>query len=1328
MSTSAPDDILGSYLTALLGWRGVGRPIGGPPGHTPARRRLYGTVLFADLSGFTAMTEALTADRSFGPERISGVLNEQMGSVVGAVHACGGDIIKFAGDAVLACWPATDRSTRGLALTAAAASRCGLEIIARQGRLAPIPGVPDLNMRVGVELGLLEVLHLGNAEIRRVLLVTGASVDGATEACSRAEPGQLRAGTHVRAALHNNSTIGPDGETILDISPSLRALPLPTAPKLPWDPTFSCYLPASVLHRVRSRQGRWMSELRAITAVFVRLPALRTGATPERMNEVFHATWQPIHRHGGIVNKLNIDEKGATVLAVFGLPPEVHEDDAVRACLAAQDAVKALSDIGARAQVGIATGKAFCGEIGATDRREYTVIGDAVNTAARLMQAVAQQDEGEDGATAVLVDAATAKRSSRRLHLDARPALRLKGKKAPVQVFAPTTEIGPTPHQRVQLVGRDAAVQQIVAAGRRLLDNHQGSAILVAGGAGLGKTALVDSVAECIAAAGCTTVHTRGEPLDQIQPGHNWAPVLARLYPPCPESGRQLIADAGADAGLLDTIADLLPPGLGPLPPATDSLAGHALRTRKAEVVVRLLRHATSRLPCAVFLEDAHLLDSLSLDILDGLLTAALPMLLIFTSRPPPDAPGHIWSRLRRAAIQVPLSTLDREDVAQLTAQLVGLPGQSPPAPLVELIFDRTGGNPLFVTALVEDLINRGAVEVVDGRTVVNPQEMQGDLGGLPVTLEAMLLSRLDRLSTEAQFTVKIAAVLGARFRRRDLAVVHPLVGAADELELDLGEIARMKVAEPEPGTHGEVWRFHQVLFRDAIYDILPLAQRRELHSRAAGRMVSKDFENTDWKAIANHAIAAEEPVTAVRALLTASRQVGRDGRNAESIALVDKADQLCQDYSITLPAADLRSRHEILSTAHLSDGRPSVARVHLQSLLSELGQRAIQRGVQGLLSLFWSIRIRPLGSAPTQTEADTAAAQAHLRLAWLEHRQGNDFDALAHAARAARLAPSASTAAGAAALIDRLLVANGSRPVSEGPPTEDVVWHVGVTRAATTLAMAPDETGISVATDRMYALLRSRQTLAESLGREQLLTDLAVVHLLRSEPYRILDDLHAAGHKTGTGATQDTLGSGALEAVRTIGLAACGSSWTVGDLNKLERALCRNHGPARAITLHAALARAAWHHGKPQDAREHILQAIQCWRAAPTMHPTPELILAGIAMSDTTLAALRGGEDGDAPAEQTGKLLRWLARGSAVAALLYHQHEALRHATAGRTLRAAWHTHRARAHAETWGMPAERADPVVMQPPHRRVETGLLTKIPAVDRPATLIPAEAAS
>ena len=140
--------------------------------------------------------------------------------------------------------------------------------------------------------------------------------------------------------------------------------------------------------RLAAGQSGWLAELRLITVLFINLPHFNDAVSLEDAQSAMQTLQEMIYRYEGSINKLSVDDKGTTLIAALGLPPLAHEDDparGVQAAIATQARLQAMAVQGA---IGIASGRIYCGSVGNSRRREYTMIGAAGNRAARLMQAV----------------------------------------------------------------------------------------------------------------------------------------------------------------------------------------------------------------------------------------------------------------------------------------------------------------------------------------------------------------------------------------------------------------------------------------------------------------------------------------------------------------------------------------------------------------------------------------------------------------------------------------------------------------------------------------------------------------------------------------------------------------------------------------------------------------------------------------------------------------------------------------------------------------------------------------------------------------------------
>ena len=677
-------------LASFLPDRLVRRLVEDPQGAGQAQAdRTVGALLLADISGFTAITERL-ARRPDGAERLRGLLDGAFQPLLELICGTGGDVLKFAGDALLACWPAAGPDQgRGLAAATATAVGCAEAMQAALGRFAAAQRLP-LALRIGVGAGEVVVLDIGGERERRELLVAGAAVPETTGAAERARPGQVVLSPAARD-LAEQALGGHPGPAQPPVAPAG-----PGAPAALVAP----YVPRAMLASMVAGHEEWSAELRQITVVFANLPDLDHRIRLEEAQEVMVDLQGALYRYEGSINKLTIDEKGTTLVAALGLPPLAHEDDPARGVQAALAIREALAALGRRVAIGVTTGRAFCGTVGGPRRREYTMLGAVVNLAARLMQEVG------DG---VLCDQATATAARAALAFEALAPVRVKGRADPVAVYRPGRPAtgpgrGPEPLSRVPLVGRDEERARLAGALGRLLADGAGrtgevQVLVLEGEAGAGKSRLVAELVDQAAAAGVPVLAGAGDAIERNTPWHAWRELFGRL--PALDiqdkaACRQVVLDLlGPDPELRD-LAPLLNPVLSlelPETPRSAELSGQGRADRTRDLLVRLLRAVVGKGPAVLVIEDAHWLDSASTGLVLALSRERMPLLLVVATRSQgegrtiEDELGWTaYRRLRRAPSieRLVLDRLPTEAVEALVGQRLG--AASVPQVLTDLV------------------------------------------------------------------------------------------------------------------------------------------------------------------------------------------------------------------------------------------------------------------------------------------------------------------------------------------------------------------------------------------------------------------------------------------------------------------------------------------------------------------------------------------------------------------------------------------------------------------------------------------------------------------
>jgi class 3 adenylate cyclase/tetratricopeptide (TPR) repeat protein len=592
-------------------------------------------------------------------------------------------------------------------------------------------------------------------------------------------------------------------------------------------------------------------ERRHVTVLFADLSgytqltsALGAEATHRLVQRFYQRVSEIVREHSGSIER----HIGDAVMAVFGLPV-AHGNDAERAlhaALAVHAAMPSLSDeVGLRDQVGhplsvhagIASGQVVASRAAAS--KDFSIVGDAVNLAARL---VGLAEAGETVMSGAVLQAVAAV-----VDAQAIGEVRVKGFDQPVQAWRLRGwRTSPRAAMRAPLVGRDSELRQLRDAGASCRRARTGHIVLIRGEAGIGKTRLIEEL-ELVAAQdgfachkGLTLDFGLGRARDAI--GRVVAGVLG--MPDGDDVGtRRRVLQEAVGQGLItgDELmfaCDALDLPLDAELQATYDAMDEEARTRgRRQVVLRLLQRASASQPRLVILEDIHwagreLLDTLA-EIGAGI--EGHPIVLVLTTRPQGDPLGAGW----RGAIgsRVSMLTLDLSPLRAAEArELARSLGTASEAVLAGCVA-RADGNPLFLEQLLR---HAGA----------------GEAESLPGSIHSLVLSRLDRLPSRDRRAIQAASALGQCFS------LPPLRHLLDEPEYACDTLVAENLIRPL----GSEFLFAHALVWEGTYASLLSEQKRAWHGAAA-----QWYAHGDLALSAEHLERAQDP-RAARAYLDAAR------------------------------------------------------------------------------------------------------------------------------------------------------------------------------------------------------------------------------------------------------------------------------------------------------------------------------------------------------------------------------------------------------------------------------------------------------------------------
>ena len=841
------------------------------------------TIMFADISGFTAMSERLSRRGEEGAEKITDIVGDYFTTMLDVTARQGGDLLKFGGDALLVAFFGDDH-----AIHACRAAAHMQQAIARFSQVEAFGDTFRLKMTVGLGSGPLFTANLGTMA-KMEYTVMGEALANMAHAEDQAEGGEIfvdqatydAVQAQVRVAETRNGCYlvtdvedsafdagpGPlqgDVEGAQDANTTESALPAQVSALRVCATRLDVlvpFLPPGLLDLLRfdprAMASRKRGEFRPVTTIFANfygieeiIQALGPAKSAEItaiLNAHFSQMQEIIQRYEGVVDKVDSYVVGHRIMALFGAP-RAHVDDPERAVRAAWEMQGAMSAFSAlptsegtfalKQRIGINTGRVFAGNVGSETRHEYSVMGDEVNLTARLMSA-AEEDQ-------VLISQSTATQVGKRFHLDEKDPVKVKGKSLPVPNYEVTGvlkrhQTGELP-RRSPLIGRKQewqaireVAQQAIAGNAQVLDIH--------GEMGMGKSRIIEELLDHWEREGRVVFFGAGLSYGRHTPYAPWIAILRDLFglrdDDNDQARREKItsrlvaanpewADWAALFGQLFGVpmveSDLL-----------RSLDPKLRQQNLQRIVGGLIEWEAADHPLLLVLDDLQWTDEVSLAMLNHLATRRPPVPLLICLAYRPDEAVALDANLpaqdNYAAVQLQ-ALPEPSSMELLNSQLPTEPEM--PRRLKEMILKNAQGNPLFIVEMAHALIENYLV--LDAETSVYHAREDLDRVQVPDTVSRVILSRLDRLDEQSRNMLKVASVIGRAFQQWLLQSVYPYRTQEAELEAHLDALCEKELLD-----HADVvYLFQHVMTREVAYESLLYAERRELHKKIARSIVEQ--------------------------------------------------------------------------------------------------------------------------------------------------------------------------------------------------------------------------------------------------------------------------------------------------------------------------------------------------------------------------------------------------------------------------------------------------------------------------------------------------------
>lgn len=839
-------------------------------------RPVNGTLAFVDISGFTALTERLARKGDVGAEEMSDALNATFGHLLTIADGYGADLVKWGGDAILLMFSGEAHAARACA--AAFGMRAELRTV---GRLQTTAGAITLRMSVGVHSGEFDYFLVGDPDLHRELLVTGAAASETARLEGVANAGQVVV-SGPTARLLDASVLGdqvdPNG-WLLRRCPEVTPQPMLVRQRSVVD--VAPVLPVAIREHLLAGPGT--PEHRTIAVAFVQFagtdallqdegPEATAIALDDCIRNVSHAA----HGHGATFFETDINVDGGKIMLTAGAPSTAGHD-ADRLLRTGRRILDHAGRLPLR--IGVNLGHVFSGDFGPRFRRTYSVKGDAINLAARVM---GKASPGQLLATTTVVEHAETRFESTPVG-----PFMVKGKAQPVHAVEVGRMTGGREHRvgrENTLVGRDEELAVLSAALDACRDGR-GSVVQLLGEPGIGKSRLMEELAD-----GAGTVRVQTVICDDYlstTPYGAFRELLRDLFAITERTPvgtaidaitRQTAAAAPESVGWLPLLSDVLDLDI-PQTPVVAELDDQFRRDRIETLILTLLR-AILPTPTLINVDDAQHMDPASSELLNRVADAATdtqPWLLVVSRR---DQPVGWIPEDDLTSTELRIRPLSVEQSLELAASAVRT---RLPRPALAALAKKADGNPFFLESLIGQAGPSGTIE------------------SLPESIEEVVAAQIDSLSPTERSVLRHAAVLGSQFRASELAALMPDLAPTLAGHLEHG-LTDFLVSDTSTGE----LRFRHGLIRDVAYQGLAYGARRRLHDQV-GLTLERTHAATDEEVLSFHFLHAGRYDKAWTYARVAGQKAAKMYANVEAAALLGRAVEAARGLPRgTLPDAEV--------------------------------------------------------------------------------------------------------------------------------------------------------------------------------------------------------------------------------------------------------------------------------------------------------------------------------------------------------------------------------------------------------------------------------------
>lgn len=932
----------------------------------PLPDRTSGTALFADISGFTPLTETLLTElgRQRGAEELTRQLNLVYTALIAQLHQFQGTVIGFAGDAIT-CWLDGDDGRRAVACA-----------IAMQHAMKPFATVTTptgatipMAIKIGIAGGAARRFVVGDPKVQFNDVLAGAVLDQVAKAEQMAKQNETVITAQLAERLGDDIEISEWRADAADRFAIIKRLTC-VVPPTPWadlsmdsgsEVEESAWMLEPIYQKLQSGDA-FLAELRPTVIIFQRFSGLdyAEDAAGEKLDAYIHWVQRTLSRYEGTLLGLTIGDKGSYLYAVFGAPI-AHSDDPVRAVAAALElrspppALAYIQGI----QTGISQGLVYTGAYGSKARQTYGVLGNEVNMAARFM-GVAQPGQ-------VIVHNRVAD-AARQIHeFQSIGEVKVKGAAHPIELYE---AVGKRWGQQLQrglfdtpLVGRESPLAEMH---QRLDDaaNGAGQIVRLRGALGSGKSHLTAVFGRQAAVKGwhvavgaCLSITQNTPYVPWRQIFQTWIDLDGGEQPETIVPRLEIVLQGMNPDWLfrLPLLGDLLDI---PIPdnPTTAAFEPKQRQESLTALIIDMFQVWSQAHPLLLIVEDAHWMDESSANLATavGRAISQLPVMLMLVQR---DEASDTAPNIEALPHFFALTLAELSSAA--TAELLNNHLSGPLTPVAQALIEaKTEGNPFFTKELTDtlreskilyqqesgswDLSSQIYQELRSANCIIR-QDRDWALAdnaplnsidlGVPDSIQGVVLARIDRLPEQEKLSLKVSSVIGQRFALDLLNLSHPQHPGNDTLQRQTEHMSDHDFIILEQLDPAPTYLFRHQATQGVAYETLLFVQRQQLHRAVAAAL--RQIRPRAAEELAHHAYIGQDWPNALHYQLLVGEHAQQLFANYQAIEHYRKA----LESAGHLPAEETRQQrqsiHAALGELLTTTGQYEPAREHLNQAIS---------------------------------------------------------------------------------------------------------------------------------------------------------------------------------------------------------------------------------------------------------------------------------------------------------------------------------------------------------------------------------------------------------